>query len=204
MIDKYAFHQRWGRPYGSGRVLGIVPCHGHWWSPRWPLSTSRPRALRVAGNRSRNAKPSPFATTSKAEVNKHRKYDAPVATMKFILLLLNICRHCLQRLKSVESGLNSTRPLLTGCVRRRRRLLEISFITHSTEEKTRFGPKAAARPVRKEAAGASGSGWDARKKKSENFPAESERHDCLRQLRVAGTSTRLYAPRLAARLHTIT
>ncbi len=25
--------------------------------------------------------------------------------------------------------------------------LEISFITHSTEEKTRFGPKAAARPV---------------------------------------------------------
>ncbi len=26
--------------------------------------------------------------------------------------------------------------------------LEISFITHSTEEKTRFGPKAAARPVR--------------------------------------------------------
>ncbi len=27
--------------------------------------------------------------------------------------------------------------------------LEISFIAHSTEEKTRFGPKAAARPVRK-------------------------------------------------------
>jgi hypothetical protein len=28
-----------------------------------------------------NAKPSPFAATSKAEVSKHRNYDAPVATM---------------------------------------------------------------------------------------------------------------------------
>ena len=35
----------------------------------------------LAGNRSRNAKPSPFAATSKAEVNQHRKYNAPVATM---------------------------------------------------------------------------------------------------------------------------
>ena len=39
------------------------------------------RTPALAGNRSRNAKPSPFAATSKAEASKHTKYDAPVATM---------------------------------------------------------------------------------------------------------------------------
>jgi hypothetical protein len=62
----------------------------------------------LAGNRSRNAKPSPFATTSKAEVNKHRKYDAPVATMN---PPPTVHLSPLPSTTSVESGLNSTRPL---------------------------------------------------------------------------------------------
>ena len=47
----------------------------------------------LAGNRSFNAKPSPFAATSKADASKHRKYDAPVATMNppltFVAITLN-------------------------------------------------------------------------------------------------------------------
>ena len=40
------------------------------------------RTPALADNRSRNAKPSPFAATSKAEASMlHRKYDAPVATL---------------------------------------------------------------------------------------------------------------------------
>jgi hypothetical protein len=39
-------------------------------------------------------------------------------------------------------------PLVWLCYATRFFFLEISFITHSTEEKTRFGPKAAARSVR--------------------------------------------------------
>ena len=41
-----------------------------------------------------------------------------------------------------------TAPELSGChTNEPFFFLEISFITHSTEEKTRFGPKAAARPL---------------------------------------------------------
>ena len=47
----------------------------------------------LAGTRARNAKPSPFAATSKAETSKHSKYDKPVAAMnpplKFVAIAFN-------------------------------------------------------------------------------------------------------------------
>ena len=47
----------------------------------------------LAGSRARNTRPSPFAATSKAEANKQRKYDRPVASMnpplRFVAIAFN-------------------------------------------------------------------------------------------------------------------
>jgi hypothetical protein len=47
----------------------------------------------LAGSRASNTKPSPFAATSKAQANKHAKYDRPVASMnpplKFVAIAFN-------------------------------------------------------------------------------------------------------------------
>ena len=49
----------------------------------------------LAGSRARNTRPSTFAATSKAEANKHSKYDRPVASMnpplKFVAIAYSDC-----------------------------------------------------------------------------------------------------------------
>ena len=91
----------------------------------------------LAGNRSRNAKPSPFAATSKAEVNKHRKYNAPVATMNPPLTFVAIAVNDFGGigLEFYTSNMTVVKPYFDG--------------------------------LREKEEAAGGSGWDARKKKSE-------------------------------------
>ena len=93
-------------------------------------------ALAARGNRARNTRPSPFAATgtSKAETNKHSKYDRPVASMK-------------PPLKFVAIAFND----FGG----------IGFEFYSTVVKPYF------EELREKEEAAAGSGWDARKKKSE-------------------------------------
>ena len=88
----------------------------------------------LAGSRARNARPSPFAATSKAEASKHRKYDGPVATMnpplKFVAIAFS------------DFG-------------------GMGFEFYSTVVRPYF------EELREKEEAAGGSGWDARKKKSE-------------------------------------
>ncbi len=96
----------------------------------------------LAGSRARNTKPSPFAATSKAEANKHAKYDRPVASMNPPLKFVA---------KSEILPLTTLAPGNAG----------IGLEFYSTVVKPYF------EKLREKEEEAGGSGWDARKKKPE-------------------------------------
>ncbi len=94
-------------------------------------------ALAARGTRARNTKPSPFAATSKAETSKHSKYDRPVASMN-------------PPLKFVAIAFNDYGG---SC--------GIGFEFYSAVVRPYF------EGLREKEEEAGGSGWDARKQKSE-------------------------------------
>ncbi len=96
----------------------------------------------LAGSRARNTKPSPFAATSKAETSKHSKDDRPVASMN-------------PPLKFVAIAFNDFGGIQVG--------FEFNFKFYSTVVKPYF--EKLRENLKEEEAG--GSGWDARKQKSE-------------------------------------
>ncbi len=92
----------------------------------------------LSGSRARNTKPSPFAATSKAETSKHNKHDGPVASMNPPLNLVPIAF-------SDYGGPG------------------IGFEFYSTVVRPYFRVEG----LREKEEAGGGSGWDARKKKSE-------------------------------------